>query len=657
MTYNTELNGSSEGRLISVDVWDKSKDAYVPLERLKLYKFATDNWMCDHFDPYPSMLKELTIQGEVNGAVDTSRPIQDVVGGYLSHLSDLDMSYDTSLRGSHVNDTDSLEPMQFIQTAASCLNGYFWKEETLTCTRCPGGKYVKFAEEIMSFLITPDSTVVAGRNVLSNRELYNVTIAAKQIPAWVMLKNSDVGLVDGSTILQPGDSVAIEFGIDASGLNEGNTRSTVSFGVILDGNYPGCLTDLDITFDTAVEVRGEENLNHLGYIRAVGFTLMSLSMLGSLFFSAWTHKNKKHRVVQMSQPIFMHLICLGTFIMASAIIPMSIDDSLVSERGCDFACMATPWLFCIGFSITFSALFAKIWRIHTLLSSAMAMRRAVIREKDASKGIILVFALNAVLLLCWTLIDPLTWTRQYTDTTNSYGSCKSNGNASVAFASLLILVNGAALMIACTRAYQARHLDEEFSESRWIGVACASWIQVIVIGVPVLLLTQTQPIAQYFTQTALIFLVCSSMLLLLFVPKMKMISKLSSAPQRSGRTSLSRPDQKTSLYQSNIQSMKERKTSFDNERKLSSLYEPEKDEDIKQLKQRIAELENVNAKLITEKSNASVNIEPTNDIDFVDSAATFQATSRLEHVGSASFEAQDDSTEPCNAVDANSDVV
>jgi hypothetical protein len=62
---------------------------------------------------------------------------------------------------------------------------------------------------------------------------------------------------------------------------------------------PGCLTDLGITFDIVAEVRGEENYNHLGAIRAVGLSLMSLSMLGSLIFSAWTHKNRKKRVVQM----------------------------------------------------------------------------------------------------------------------------------------------------------------------------------------------------------------------------------------------------------------------------------------------------------------------------------------------------------------------
>lgn len=184
--------------------------------------------------------------------------------------------------------------------------------------------------------------------------------------------------------------------------------------------------------------------------------------------------------------------------MSSTIIPMSIDDGVASIHGCDIACMSVPWIFSIGFATTFSALFAKIWRIHTVMSRAMRFTRVVIRERDAMKWIILVFTLNVILLLSWTLIDPLQWKRQYIngDVTNSYGTCQADGNASDVFVGLLILVDGAALFAALLLAYRARNLEDEFTESKWIGVACASWIQVILIGIPVVLLTRTQPTAQ-----------------------------------------------------------------------------------------------------------------------------------------------------------------
>jgi hypothetical protein len=345
---------------------------------------------------------------------------------------------------------------------------------------------------------------------------------------------------------------------------------------VLDGNYPGCLVDLAITFDTIVEVRPEENYNHLGPIRAVGLTLMSLSMLGSLFFAGWTYRYRSHRVVQMSQPVFMIIICGGTFIMSSAIIPLSIDDGLATERGCDIACMAVPWLFSMGFVLTFSALYLKIWRIYTVVSAASGFRRVVIREKDVMKWIILVFVLNVALLLLFTLIDPLRWVRQYIndDPTNSYGFCKAKGNASIAFSSLLILLNAGALVLACVMSYRSRKMDNEYTESRWIGVACLSWVQVILIGVPVILLTRTQPAAQYFTSSSLIFLVCSSMLLLLFVPKMKSVKKSQSALMSRGTTTY---NNQTTLNHSRTPSIGENSTPIF-ERNMSSISEHNKNE-------------------------------------------------------------------------------
>jgi len=252
MTYNTLVNGTGKGRLMSVDVWDRQREEYLPLERLRLYKFVTDNWMCDHFDLFPSLFgSELKMEGEIRGTVDKGVTVQSVVGAYLTHLNG---TYDTSIRGSHINDTESFEPMDFIQTADSCLLDFFWEIGTLTCKPCPGGKRVGFSDDLLSFLATPNKKQFDGRNVLSNRELFNVTLAPKSAPEWVVFHNSTNNLMKGSTVLQPGENIAIDFGIDTSALGKGTTRSTVSFGVVIDGEYPGCLTDLDITYDTLVEV-------------------------------------------------------------------------------------------------------------------------------------------------------------------------------------------------------------------------------------------------------------------------------------------------------------------------------------------------------------------------------------------------------------------
>ena len=48
---------------------------------------------------------------------------------------------------------------------------------------------------------------------------------------------------------------------------------------------------------------------------------------------------------------------------------------------------------------------------------------------------------------------------------------------------------------------------------------------MLLIGIPVILLTRYDPMASYFTQAAIVFLVCVSMLLLIFLPKIKIMRK------------------------------------------------------------------------------------------------------------------------------------
>ena len=73
----------------------------------------------------------------------------------------------------------------------------------------------------------------------------------------------------------------------------------------------------------------------------------------------------KERVVSSSQPLFLVLVSVGSFVMISAIIPLSYDEMVTEDESVlDRACMAGPWLYIIGAIIAFSALFAKTHGIH-----------------------------------------------------------------------------------------------------------------------------------------------------------------------------------------------------------------------------------------------------------------------------------------------------
>ena len=112
------------------------------------------------------------------------------------------------------------------------------------------------------------------------------------------------------------------------------------------------------------EVEEDMNLISIG-VRAFCLTLSSLILVASAGFLIYTMKMRKKSVIRMAQPPFLVMICVGTMLMAAAIIPFSMDEGVaVSQNGLDASCSMTPWFFSFGFTITFAALFSKLWRVN-----------------------------------------------------------------------------------------------------------------------------------------------------------------------------------------------------------------------------------------------------------------------------------------------------
>ena len=89
-----------------------------------------------------------------------------------------------------------------------------------------------------------------------------------------------------------------------------------------------------------------------GLLMAAGVILFSLAII------AWIVLKRNTFVVRASQPVFLAQLCLGTIIMASAVIPMSFQGKFPTSQ-LDTACMTIPWLTFLGFVLSFSALSSK----------------------------------------------------------------------------------------------------------------------------------------------------------------------------------------------------------------------------------------------------------------------------------------------------------
>lgn len=70
-----------------------------------------------------------------------------------------------------------------------------------------------------------------------------------------------------------------------------------------------------------------------------------------------------HTLSIASQPVFLYLICAGTFVMASSVFTLGIEDDIASDELTSVTCMASYWLYSLGFTAVISTLFSKMWMI------------------------------------------------------------------------------------------------------------------------------------------------------------------------------------------------------------------------------------------------------------------------------------------------------
>ncbi len=156
----------------------------------------------------------------------------------------------------------------------------------------------------------------------------------KSVPTFVTVDSSSTSYrgADGPTILNTDESIELFVTVDPSHHEPGTFFVAVNFD-ILDFEHPKC-TGRDVSIGIKMTILPDTETNTLGSIRALGFVLVGIILSTSTAFAIWVFCNRKQRVVKALQPVFLITICAGVFIMASAILPISIDDGVASREDC-----------------------------------------------------------------------------------------------------------------------------------------------------------------------------------------------------------------------------------------------------------------------------------------------------------------------------------
>ena len=280
-------------------------------------------------------------------------------------------------------------------------------------------------------------------------------------------------------------------------------------------------------------------------VRSFGWGLGGAAMLLSVYLGVWTFANRKKTMLRISQPLFLGMMCFGTFLMASSVLFLGWQEPW---RGLNFACMATPWLLVLGFSTAFSALFVKTWRINKLFRFAVELNRANVQAKDVLWPFLLMTVTNVVLLTTWTLVAPLRWTTtvdeqtldRFGRQTDSFGSCKGDSNA---FWLISSAFNFAMVLVANYQSYRGRNVPSDFNESIFVALSMASLLECFLIGAPILWLVSSDPTSDFVIKAVLIAFMCAAIVVPIYFNKFRKRGDMANlnAQLTAYRRSIARP--------------------------------------------------------------------------------------------------------------------
>lgn len=163
------------------------------------------------------------------------------------------------------------------------------------------------------------------------------------------------------------------------------------------------------------------------------------------------------------------------------------------------------------------------------------MQRVQVKVKDAIWPFITLTVVNFVLLLAWTLVAPLEWTRvevnnvdSFGRSVESYGTCfaydsdehtSGQNRARIGFLIALGVFNFGAVILANIESYKARKLPSDFNESFYLALSMVSILEGFLIGVPILFLGSKSPTVFFVVGSLLITFLCLGILLPTFVQK------------------------------------------------------------------------------------------------------------------------------------------
>ena len=262
-------------------------------------------------------------------------------------------------------------------------------------------------------------------------------------------------------------------------------------------------------------------------IQVLGFCIMGLVWSAAFLFMGWCIYYKLDPVVIIGQFQFLIVICVGAVLSSSTIIPLSFQADIgESTWAATVACRAAPFLYTTGWVLEYSSLSAKTFRLYRLMGDDF--RRRTIHARDMYAVIAAPLILDFIIVLTWTLVDPLTYVRVPTGIVQqsngliileSAGRCESQKYPSWVWIVPLLILHLGLMVTTNVLLYQVRNVATRYQEQKHVGLASLLVLEVFLVGIPILFAVKDNPTASYFVFLGIILLNDLSILSCIFGPK------------------------------------------------------------------------------------------------------------------------------------------
>ncbi|XP_076252182.1 gamma-aminobutyric acid type B receptor subunit 1 isoform X2 [Rhynchophorus ferrugineus] len=345
---------------------------------------------------------------------------------------------------------------------------------------------------------------------------------------------------------------------------------------------------------------------------------------GLIIFNIW---NKHRRVIQSSHPVCNTIMLFGIIVCFISVFFLGLDGHFIAPESFPAMCQARAWLMAIGFTLSFGAMFSKVWRVHRLSTKAKTDPKVRMKKVQPWKLYSMVSGLlviDIIIMMAWQIIDPLYRKiemfpledpAEESDDSKIRPELEHCGTANISvWYSIIFAYKGLVLSFGLFLAYETRSLKvKQINDSQYVALTIYNVVIMCLITVPVSLVITSQQDASFAFVSIAITFCCFLCMALIFLPKV--IAVVSKSTDKA--ESKYNPDERPSKEDEE----KYQKLLSDNE-ELQRLI-AQKEEKIKAIREKIEDKEKEAGKALAANSGVLTQGKDTLIVaDFITDAGT-----------------------------------